>query len=320
MKAIWLEDGRAAWRDVPEPERRPGWDVVQVSAVGVCNTDLELTRGYMNFRGVPGHEFVGRVVSDDSPLAGRRVVGEINTGCGRCAACLAGWARHCAERGVLGILNLPGAFAERIALPRGNLKPIPDSLDDERAVFIEPLAAALRLSEQGLLTAGTRTLLVGDGKLAQLVARVLALHGARTTVLGRHARKLDLLAPWVNVIARDAQRVAPASFDLVIEASGSPAGMAAALATVRPMGTIVVKSTCAGRIDLDLSRCVVDEVRLVGSRCGPFEPAIDLLARGLVDPSPLIDARFDFRETIEALRHAATPGVLKVVVRFPASP
>lgn len=319
MKALWLEDGRAAWRDVPEPERRPGFDVVQVSSVGVCNTDLELARGYMNFRGVPGHEFVGRVVSDDSPLAGRRVVGEINAGCGRCAACLAGWARHCAERGVLGILDLPGAFAERIALPRGNLKPIPESLDDERAVFAEPLAAALRLSEQGLLTAGTRTLLVGDGKLAQLIARVLALHGARTTVLGRHARKLDLLAPWVSEIARDQESLAPASFDLVIEASGSPEGMAAALAAARPMGTIVVKSTYAGRIDLDLSRCVVDEIRMVGSRCGPFEPAIDLLTRGLVDPSPLIDSRFDFRETIEALRHAATPGVLKVVVCFPES-
>lgn len=317
MKALWLEDGRTEWRDVTEPERREGWDVVRVSAVGVCNTDLELARGYMDFRGVAGHEFVGRVVSSDSPLAGRRVVGEINAGCGRCAACLAGWARHCSARGVLGILNLSGAFAERITLPRGNLKPIPDSVDDDHAVFVEPLAAALRLSEQGLLTAGAHTLLVGDGKLAQLIARVLALHGARTTVFGRHARKLDLLAPWVNEVERDPEHITPASFDLVIEASGSPAGMAAALAAVRPMGTIVVKSTYAGRIDLDLSRCVVDEIRVVGSRCGPFEPAIDLLARRLVDPSPLIDARFDFDDSIEALRHAATPGVLKVVVRFP---
>lgn len=316
MKAIWLEDGRMEWRDLPEPPRPEVWDIVQVTAVGVCNTDLELTRGYMNFRGVPGHEFVGFVVSVDSPLAGRRVVGEINAGCGRCAACLAGWARHCHDRGVLGILNLPGAFAERIALPRANLKPIPDALDDERAVFVEPLAAALRLSEQGLLAANARTLLIGDGKLAQIIARVLALHGACTTALGRHGRKLDLLSPWVDEILRDPARIAPAAFDLVIEASGSPAGMAAALAAVRPMGTIIVKSTYADRIDLDLSRCVVDEVRLVGSRCGPFEPAIDLLARGIVDPSPLIDARFDFDDAIAALRHAATPGVLKVVVRF----
>ncbi len=317
MKAVWLEDGRIEWRDLPEPKRAQDWDVVQVAAVGVCNTDLELARGYMNFRGVPGHEFVGRVVSSDSPLGGRRVVGEINTGCGRCDACRAGWARHCRERGVLGILNLAGAFAERLALPRANLRPIPDTLDDERAVFVEPLAAAMRLSEQGLLKAGANALLIGDGKLAQLVARVLALHGARTSALGRHARKLDLLSPWVKDIASDPAHIAPASFDLVIEASGSPGGMATALAAVRPMGTIVVKSTYAERIDLDLSRCVVDEIRIVGSRCGPFDPAIDALARGLVDPAPLIDARFDFADVPAAIHHAATPDVLKVVVRFP---
>lgn len=315
MKAVWLESGEARWAEIDEPEPAAGEVVVEVSAVGVCNTDLELARGYMGFMGVPGHEFVGVVRAPGHALDGRRVVGEINAGCGTCAACLSGWERHCPNRTVLGILGRPGAFAERLYLPAAKLHVLPDSVDDPCGVFVEPLAAAIRIFEQTHIPPGTDVLLIGDGKLAQLIARASAHFGVRLTAIGRHADKLALMAPFASKTAL-AEEFRPSSrFPFVFEASGNPAGLELARAAVAPRGVIVLKSTYAGAVSIDMSRVVVDEVSIVGSRCGPFAPAVDWLSRGLVDPRPLIAEVLPFSESLRALELAARPGVLKVIVQ-----
>ncbi len=312
MKAIWLEEGRVTLRDdAPEPDA-PGEAIVRVTRAGVCATDLELIKGYYPFTGVLGHEFVGVVERGPDDLQGRRVVGEINAVCRECSACRAGRSTHCERRTVLGIVGRHGAFATHLALPPENLHVLPDELEDDAAVFAEPLAAALAIPDQVEIRPSDRVLVVGDGRLGQLVARVLARTGADVRAVGgRHERKHRLLEEaGVSVT----ETVRPGSFDTAVECTGNADGFRIAREALRPRGTLVLKSTYAGQLTFDASAVVVDEIRLVGSRCGPFAPAVRLLARGEVDPRPLIDERFPLHQAEEALEHAARPGVLKVLL------
>jgi threonine dehydrogenase-like Zn-dependent dehydrogenase len=321
MRGLWLERQALRLReDLPAPAPAPGEARVRVIRAGICNTDLELVRGYYPFAGVPGHEFVGRV--EGAPGAeewqGRRVVGEINASCGRCPACAAGRRSHCERRTVLGIVNRNGAFAESLTLPVENLHEVPENLPDEIAVFTEPLAAALEIQEQVKIGPGDRVVVVGDGKLGNLVAQTLALTGCALLVIGRHRRKLALLAD--RGIATDVpDAIRPGGADVVVECTGNPEGFALARSAVRPRGTLVLKSTYAGTLALDMSRLVVDEITLVGSRCGPFAPALALLAERRVDVAPLVEARFPLDEALAAFEEAARPGVLKVLVEMEAA-
>ena len=312
MRALWLEDRVLGARDdVVRPQPPPGEALVRVTLAGVCNTDLELVKGYYPFTGVPGHEFVGEVAGGSAEWAGRRVVGEINASCGRCATCAAGRRTHCPARTVLGIKGRHGTMAEYLALPVENLHAVPDHVPDEIAVFTEPVAAALEVQEQVAIGPGARVVVIGDGKLGQLVARTLAVAGHAATVVGRHPRKLELLA---RLGIATATAVPAREADVVVECTGNPDGLVLARAAVRPRGTIVLKSTYHGEAPVNLSAIVVDEVTLVGSRCGPFAPALDLLAGGALQVTDLIDRRFALADGVAAFAAAAAPGVLKVLV------
>ena len=316
MNALWLEDRVLGARDdVSRPVPPPGEALVRVRLSGICNTDLEMVKGYYPFTGVPGHEFVGEVVSADAAeWVGRRVVGEINASCGTCATCRAGRRTHCPTRTVLGIKGRGGAMAECLTLPVENLHVVPDHVADEVAVFTEPLAAALQVQAQVAIGPGVRVVVIGDGKLGQLVARTLALSGCGLTVVGRHPRKLARLGD--RGIATCAAGDLPSrEADVVVECTGSPGGLALARDAVRPRGTIVLKSTYHGETSLNLSGIVVDEVTLVGSRCGPFAPALALLAGGTLDVTDMVDDRFALADGVRAFGRAAEPGVLKVLIR-----
>ena len=318
MRGLWLERQEIRLRDdLPRPAPPPGEALVRVLAAGVCNTDLELVRGYYPFTGIPGHEFVGRVESAPGAEGweGKRVVGEINASCGRCAACAAGRRTHCERRTVLGIVNRHGAFAECLSLPVENLHEVPAGLPDDEAVFTEPLAAALEVQEQVDVGPGERVVVVGDGKLGNLVAQTLALTGCALTVVGRHAAKLALLEER-GIATGGASAIRAGEADIAVECTGNPDGLELARSAVRPRGTIVLKSTYAGRTTLDIARIVVDEVTLVGSRCGPFAPALRLLAERRVDVAPLVHARFPLGDAVAAFAEAARPGVLKVLVEM----
>lgn len=316
MRGLWLEDRRLRLRDdLPRPVPTVGEAVVRVSVAGVCNTDLELVCGYYPYAGVPGHEFVG--VVEEAPSApewvGVRVVGEINAACGACPTCLAGRRTHCERRTVLGIVGRDGAFATHLRLPAANLHAVPEGLADEAAVFAEPTAAALEVQEQVRVGPVDRVVVVGTGKLGHLVAQTLTAAGVRPTAVGRSARSLALLAGrGIETAAVDA--VPPRQADLVVECTGAPEGLEIARRAVRPRGTIVLKSTYHGACSIDMAPFVVDEITLVGSRCGPFAPALALLARGAVDPRPLVEARYPLGNAVAAFEHAARPGALKVLV------
>jgi threonine dehydrogenase-like Zn-dependent dehydrogenase len=317
MLALVLDPSPRLVADHPEPARGPGEAVVAVRMAGVCDTDLQLARGYMSFRGVPGHEFVGDVVSaDDASWIGRRVVADINAGCGACEACARGDAHHCPTRTVLGILGRSGAFAERLTIPERCLVAVPDDVDDERAVFAEPLAAALHVLDEAAAASAERAVVLGDGKLGQLIARALAGSGLRTAMLGHHDEKLRIardagVETWLDADAP--ARIAGA--DLVVEATGSEAGLARAMSLVRPRGTIVLKTTIASPLTVDLSPVVIHEVHVVGSRCGDLRRAIGALAEGGVDPRPLVAAKYPLARADEALAHAGRRGTLKVLLR-----
>ena len=289
MHALWLENQRLSFREVPEPAPPPSEALVRVLIAGVCNTDLELTRGYYPFTGIPGHEFVGEA-------EGKRVVGEINAVCHTCNACRSGHPTHCENRTVLGIKNRNGAFAEFLALPRENLHAVPDSIATEEAIFIEPLAAALQIQEQVTISPDKRVLVVGHGKLGKLIARTIALTGCSSTVASRGAQ------------------VPERAFDVVVECTGNPEGFEIARRAVRPRGTIVMKSTYAGELKINASALVVDEITVIGSRCGPFEKAIELLAGRKIDVSDLIDATYPLEKAITAFGHAQRAGAMKVLV------
>jgi threonine dehydrogenase-like Zn-dependent dehydrogenase len=330
MRALRFDGSLRFVSDAPTVVRE-GEALVQVLRAGICNTDLEIVKGYASFRGTLGHEFVGRIVeSPDKELLGRRVVGEINAGCGVCALCSAGDARHCPQRTVLGIKGRDGAFADYLSLPPHNLIAIPDSITDEVAVFVEPLAAAASILEQISIAASTRVAVIGDGKLAQLICRVLAQTGCALTVIGKHAEKLALLDDTgarclrLTVAVNDpmkaqgwlAEQALNQSFDVVVEASGSASGLPLAIGLTRPRGAIVMKSTHHGQTAADLSQVVVNELRVIGSRCGRFSPAIDWLARRAIDVRSLISQEFAIEDGLAAFAQAAAATTMKVLLRF----
>jgi 2-desacetyl-2-hydroxyethyl bacteriochlorophyllide A dehydrogenase len=317
MKALWLENKALRLRnDLPMPEPVTGEVLIRVHLAGICSTDLEMVKGYYPFTGILGHEFVGEVVAAPDPdLVGVRVTGEINIVCGKCAACLRGDSTHCEKRTTLGIHDRPGCFAEYLTLPVENLYRIPDAIPDEAAVFTEPLAAALEIQQQVQIHTTDRVLIVGAGRLGQLIAQTSALIGCDLSVVVRHAYQRAVLAERsISTLGED--QVALRAYDLVIEATGSPAGFELARRAVRPRGTLVLKSTYAGKLTSDFSSIVVDEITLVGSRCGPFAPALRLLSAGQVDPRPLITARYPLAEVLTAFEHAAQPGVFKILLEM----
>ncbi len=317
MRALLLDRKLKLAEDYPTPEPPPGEALIRVKLAGICNTDLELAKGYMQFRGVPGHEFIG--VVEQAPGAeeweGRRVVGDINAACDNCPTCKAGRPTHCPNRTTLGIAGRDGAFAEYLTLPIRYLHPVLDSLPDEIAVFTEPLAAACEILQQVHVRPTDRVIVLGDGKLGLLCAQVLALTGCHLTVVGHHREKLDILTRQGILTALE-ETLVDQDADIVVEATGHPGGYTAARRLVRPRGTVVLKSTYHGPLDADLTMAVVDEVTLVGSRCGPFAPALRLLERGLVDVLPLIQARYPLSKAVTAFEHAARPGTLKVLLEI----
>lgn len=314
MRALVFDRDLSYREDYPEPEPSAGEALVRVLSAGICSTDIEIVKGYMGFRGVPGHEFVGVVEAcRDAELVGKRVVGEINAGCGACAFCNGGLENHCPQRTVLGILGRDGAFAELLTLPAKNLHLIPDSIADEEAVFVEPLAAAFEITGQVAMEGEKSVCVLGDGRIGLLVSQVLSLTGCDVTVAGRHRDKLSILDArgLRTALAPDLEG---RSFDCVVDCTGSPSGMEAAFGLVRPRGTIVVKTTVAGKRQIDLNRVVIDEVTIIGSRCGPFGPAIRALEERSVDVRPLVTRTFHLEQGIEAFGYAVRKGVLKVIL------
>jgi threonine dehydrogenase-like Zn-dependent dehydrogenase len=300
--------------DYPEPQADDSMALVRVRLTGICSTDLQIFRGYMGFRGVPGHEFVGDVCAGPVGLVGRRVVGEINFACGRCPTCASGLGRHCPTRRVMGILNADGSFAEYLAVPAVNLHAVPDSVTDEEAVFAEPLAAAFEILEQVHVQPTDTVVVLGAGKLGLLCAQVLHSAGGRVTVIGKHERPLRLLDQMgLQTALLAAWQPAPA--DVVVEATGSTAGLQLALQTVRPRGILVLKSTVAAEHALSLAPLVINEVTVVGSRCGPFPPALRALEHKQVRVAPLIEHTYPLSAGSDAVAHAARPGTLKILLR-----
>ena len=301
--------------EVAKPEAEA---VVRVTLSGICNTDLEIVRGYAGFQGTIGHEFVGVVESapDGSFKLGQRVVGEINAGCGRCALCLGGDSRHCPQRTVLGIVGRDGAHAEFLSLPVVNLLPVPEEVSDYRAVFTEPLAAACAILERVRVDEETSVAVIGDGKLGLLCAQVLALTGARTLLIGKHQEKMSIAARrGVETATPDEMRGRARAFDVVVEASGGAEGFSLALDILRPRGTLVLKSTFQGATEINAARIVVDEISIVGSRCGRFAPALHLLKENLVDVESLISEEHALADGVHAIERASARGVLKVLLK-----
>ena len=300
---------------MPMPRRPEGFARIRMLLAGICNTDLELQRGYYGFTGTPGHEFVGEVIDADTrSLVGKRVAGEINLACDKCDWCRRGLGRHCPRRTVLGIVKHPGAFREVLTLPERNLHVVPDSVPTEHAVFIEPLAAACEILDQVKIPRGTRIGVLGDGKLGLLVAQVLRGTGASVDQFGRHRDKLRI-AESAGVTGHVARRLPVAEYDWVVDATGSAEGLKQAVAMCRPRGTVIMKSTVHGLVSLDIAPVVVNEITLVGSRCGRFEPAIKLLSQGKVRVSEMIAGEFPLSEAAAAFKRAADRNVLKVLLR-----
>ncbi|HAY22057.1 MAG TPA: alcohol dehydrogenase [Desulfobacterales bacterium] len=310
-------DGTVKLQEVPRPQPRTGEVLIRVRLTGICQTDINITRGYKGFHGILGHEFVGEVVeARTSAWLGQRVVGEINIACGTCDRCRRGLPRHCARRRVLGIWEKDGALAEFITLPEANLHPVPANVPDALAVFTEPLAAALEILEQTPIGPDFRVLIIGDGKLGLLISLVLRLNGCELHLVGHHPEKMDFMEAR-GVQVHVAEGFGEKEFDVVIEASGSPAGWRMAIETVRPHGIIIAKSTYHDAFDFNPAALVVPEITVVGSRCGPFPPALRLLARRLINPKKLISRVYPLVQAEEALRYATRRGVLKVLVEMP---
>lgn len=316
MKALRYENGKLHLA-ATAPPHHDGEALVRLTMAGICNTDLEIVRGYANFSGTLGHEFVGVVeASPDKSQIGHRVVGEINIGCKRCEFCQLGDSRHCLNRTVLGIRSRDGAFAEFLSLPPQNLFTVPNSVSDRQAVFTEPLAAACEILDQVAIRATHRVAVIGDGKLGQLIARVLATTGCNLTLIGKHADKLELAAKaGINTLALSVLKIDRAArFEFVVEASGSASGLQLALDLVKPRGTIILKSTFHGAVEVNTSRIVVDEISVIGSRCGRFEQALKLLEAGEVNVEDLIAAEFRFSDAVAAMATAQRPGTLKILL------
>ncbi len=315
MLSVHLEDGCVEVRDIPRPSRPPGYALIRLLCAGICNTDLELQRGYYGFAGTPGHEFVGEVVeADDRALAGRRVVGEINLNCGACEWCTRNMGRHCPQRSVLGIVKHPGAFQEFFTLPERNLHVVPDSIPTEAAVFTEPLAAACEILEQVAIPCSSRVAVLGDGKLGLLIAQVLNAHGLAVHQFGRHPEKLRI-SEKAGVDTEVVTGSLPAAaFDWVVDATGSAQGLRQAVHMAAPRGTVILKSTQHDLVGMDTAPVIVNEITLIGSRCGRFEPALELLKRGLINVQDMISDRRTLSEAPGAFALAARKGTMKVLL------
>jgi threonine dehydrogenase-like Zn-dependent dehydrogenase len=314
LKGVFAERGVPVLKDLPPPAA-DGEALVRVGLAGICGTDLEILEGYLGFDGVLGHEFVGVVERAPDPAwVGRRVVGEINVACGGCDTCRAGRRSHCPDRTVLGIVGRNGAFAEYLSIPVANLHPVPDEVPDEVAVLTEPLAAAFEILEQVSPAPGARVLVLGDGRLGQVCARLLHASGFPPVVVGRHPGKLSLLEKR-GLETRNSVEGLGRDFDFVVEATGDRSAMETALDLVRPRGTIVLKSTVHGRTQIDLAAVVIDEITVVGSRCGPFEPALALLARDPEFAGDIVSATYSLDDARVAFAHARRPDTLKVLLR-----
>jgi 2-desacetyl-2-hydroxyethyl bacteriochlorophyllide A dehydrogenase len=315
MRALVLDPSPVLRDDYPAPIPSSGESLIRVRMAGICGTDLELARGYMAYHGIPGHEFVGEVVeSTATAVIGKRVVGEINAACGHCDYCRTNLGRHCPNRTVLGILGRNGAFAEYLTLPESNLTVLPDSLSDELAVFVEPIAAAYEILEQVHLGRNEKILILGDGRLGALVGLVLWAESYDPVIGGRHAEKLDLLAALS--LKTDLEAHLQPGFDTVIDCTGNPGGLKRAMELARPRGRIILKSTVANAADVNLAPIVVNEINLIGSRCGRFAPAVQALASGKVDPRPLISAMYPLADVLAALKAAADPQHFKILLRM----
>ena len=315
MKATYFDGQKIIFEDsYPTPNSDEA--LVRVNLAGICGTDLEILDGYMEYRGILGHEFAGTVEKSKNPkLIGKRVVGEINVGCEKCSSCKKGLQRHCPKRTVLGILNRNGAFAEFLLLPEKNLHIIPDSITDEQAVFVEPLAAAFEIKEQVKLDPAWSVAVVGDGRLAQLVLQVLKITCSNVTCFGKHKSKLESITKLgiktkIGIQARD-----EVLYDLVVEATGSNSGFTDTMKLVKPRGIVILKSTIASRENLDLTPAVVNEITLIGSRCGTFKPAIEALATKTISVDHMIDSTFSLENFSEALQYAKKPDTLKVYLK-----
>lgn len=316
MLGVWLEHNKLSVRDdIDMPLPKANEALLRVIKAGICATDLELVKGYYPFTGIPGHEFVGKVIEcqGQRELVGKRITATINIACGACLQCRKGRSHHCENRTVLGIKGRHGAFAEYLTVPISNIVSVSDEIPDEAAVFIEPLAAALRIQEQVSITEKDKVLVLGAGKLGQLVAQSLVLTGCQLQVVARHLNQVSLLA--FRGIASVDETVLPIQhYDVVVEATGNPDGLAIALRAVRPEGAVVLKSTFKGNASVDLSAAVVKEITVIGSRCGPFEPAVSLLKNKNVDPTILIDRKYLLREALFAFEKAASSGAMKVLL------
>ncbi len=315
MKAV-VFDGKKLTFLEDHPDPKPDEALVRINLAGICGTDLEILDGYMDYNGILGHEFVGMVVkSENSSLVGKRVVGEINVGCGKCSSCKDGLDRHCPNRTVLGILKRNGAFAEFLSLPEKNLHILPDSLTDEQAVFVEPLAAAFEITEQVDLVSDWKIAIVGDGRLAQLISNVLKLYCSNLVCFGRHENKLANLKKIGIPTKIGIEKIDEHTFDLVVEATGNNSGFDDTMKLIKPRGTVILKSTIATRENLDLTPTVVNEITLIGSRCGTFRPAIEALSSKKISVDDLIDSTYPLEKFQEAIEYAKKPNTMKVFLK-----
>ena len=312
MKTIFYEK-KLELRDIPEPLMKKGESLIKILLAGICKTDIEITKGYMNFKGVIGHEFVGIV--EKGKLKGKRVVGEINIGCGVCDFCKKGLSRHCINRSVMGIYKRDGAFAEYITLPDVNIYTVPDNVSDLEAVFTEPLAASLEILEQVKITPDSRTAVVGDGRIGQIIAQVIKLTGCYTKVYGKNKKKLELLEK-LNINTDILCGNIKYKYDFVIECSGNPKGFETALNLVKPRGKIILKSTFVSPLKFDTAKVVVDEITILGSRCGRFQPALRLLENRLVKVDYLVSKVFPIAQYIKAFKYAKKKDTLKVLLKM----
>ncbi|MHA1606467.1 MAG: MDR/zinc-dependent alcohol dehydrogenase-like family protein [Candidatus Freyarchaeota archaeon] len=315
MKALVFDGALRYVEDYPIREPEPGWALVKVSLAGICKTDLEITRGYMSFKGVLGHEFVGVVEKASDPeLIGKRVVSEINIYCGECSFCTSGLERHCPQRKVLGIMGADGAFAEYVLTPERNLHLVPDNVEDQEAVFTEPLAACLEITSQVHVKPEWTVYVLGDGRLGLLASQVIRLHGCDTLLIGKHPEKMDV-ARRLGVKTASYTELPKEKADMVVECTGNPQGISIARTLVKPRGVVVAKSTYNQQAPVDYSAIVVDELSIIGSRCGPFPPAIRLLQHGLVQVKPLVTSRYPLERGLEAFKHAEDRKAIKILLK-----
>jgi len=314
MVSVCLENGKVLVRNQPRPRRPEGFALIRLLYAGICNTDIELQRGYYGFRGTPGHEFVGEVMdADDKSWIGERVVGEINLACGKCEWCARGLGRHCPTRTVLGIVKQPGAFREFLTLPERNLRRVPREIPSEEAVFIEPLAAACEILDQVKIPRDASVAVLGDGKLGLLASQVLQAHGTQVHQYGRHKDKLRI-AEQSGVSTEIAKKLPVAKYEFVVDATGSSEGLRQAVQMTQPRGTVIMKSTVHGLVAIDSAPVIVNEITLVGSRCGRFEPALRLLKSRKVHVAAMISDVLPLKSAPQAFKEAAKPGVLKVLL------